>query len=115
MRQLPEPQDPAAIRMLAEHLLRGQLVHDGMVAPSDLLVVFLPVAFMDFTGLPEEDVKELAVIGILGVHATAPMGINGHPCFLEVVLLRRSCLRRAARTAKAMNDAMQAVPVDDAG
>jgi hypothetical protein len=112
--QPPARMTKAEIRELAEWMVKGQVVHAGMIAPRDIPLVFIPFSFMNFGDQTDRETwKYYLPYAILGVHCTTGMAVNGNPVFMECRFVHFDDLTAAILTGQWMEKAMQGVPVAD--
>jgi len=111
-----EPYPPPArfteeqIRELAVAILHGKLIHGLMIESGTLLLVFLPLALLDFSRMPEAAWRFYVPCGVIGRDHTAG-SINGWPIFTEFRWVHTHDLEAAVYAAEAMHKALAAVEI----
>lgn len=119
MSDTPAPAAPAftyvpmtddRVREVAQELVAGRIFGSWMIPEGESpMVVFMVLAFMDHAALKE---MEAAGIDHVFEHMSKAnaVSVNGYPTFFSLQHINNADLLRVLATAKAIKDAIKAVP-----
>lgn len=107
----PERRSDDEIRAMAQRVLARGVFHGGMMEPSDAIMVFLPMAFIDWSRYDLTQWAAFLPVGILGVHSTTGMQINGFPTFVEFSWWHIDDLNAAIEFAQKIRESIATGPV----
>lgn len=107
----PDRRSDSDIRELAHHVLARSVFHGGMVEPHDAIMIFLPMAFMDWSKYDIQAWNHYLPVGVVGVHATTGMQFNGFPTFIEFSWWHIEDLNAAIEFANTIRETIAAAPV----